>query len=306
MMFNNSQMGGDIIRENPYEDENELPSPFDEELDRNNVRDPIRSVKQWYFIVQEDCANFQRGSRIASQFTPQQVQRNLGENVVEGGGFSRESPIIQWVGGMLESFTFEARFFSEHSQDNTAAEKLEQLELLRKRDSTLGRPPLLAFYWGVAIPDGFPCLLDSMGTISYDEIREDGTIRGFTCQITVKRFTEYQLETTPVSQGERTPVYVAKHGDTYESIAAWRYGDPLLGVLLRQMNGRAPMVKNAPTGASDLKPGEEIKLYPINELQREKIQPLCHVLKSNNRLAVENRRRFFELRSTIRAVLPRR
>jgi len=321
-MFNNSQMGGNDLP-SPFEDENTLPSPFDEDLDRNNIRDPIRSVKQWYFIVQEDCANFARGSRIASQFTPQQVQRNLGENIVEGGGFSRESPIIQWVGGILESFTFEARFFSEHSEDNTAAEKLEQLELLRKRDSTLGRPPLLAFFWGIAIPDGFPCLLDSLGTISYDEIRDDGSIRGFTCQITIKRFTEYQIETTPVSQSnqelvqrhgryamayspERTPVYVAKHGDTYESIAQWRYGDPLLGVLLRQMNGRAPMVKNAPTGAADLKPGEEVKLYAINELQREKIQPLCHVLKSNNRLALENRRRFFELRSTIRAVLPRR
>lgn len=285
---------------------NALPSPFEENSHPTDNRDPIRSVKQWYFIIQEDCAYFHRGDRLVSQFTPQQVQRNLGENIVDGGGFSREAPIIQWVGGQLETFSFEARFFSEHHNDATAAKKLDQLEKLRSRDPNLGRPPLLAFFWGVAIPDGFPCLLDGLGTISYDEIREDGTLRGFTTQITLKRYKEYRIESVPISQGERTPVYVAKHGDTYESIAQWRYGDPLLGVLLRQMNGRAPMTKNAPKGAADLKQGEEVKLYPITELPREKIRQQCHVLKTDNLLATDNRRRFFELRSTIRAVLPRR
>jgi hypothetical protein len=166
-----------------------------------------------------------------------------------------------------------------------------------------------------------------LGTISYDEIRQDGSIRGFTCQISLKKFKEYLLESralapsqpsTPSTQGslpgnvasatqlERTPVYIAKHGDTYESIAEWKYGDPLLGVLLRQMNGRSPMTKNAPSGVADLQPGEEVKLYPVTDLPREKVKPLCHVLKTDTLLATDNRRRFFELRSKITAVLPRR
>jgi len=267
----------------------------------------FRNVKQWHMIVLEDSGIFSQGDRIAGQFTPQQVTQNIGAIVPEAGGYSRPSPIIQWVGGQLRTLSMNVRLFSEHSQDNTAAAKLEQMEkLVDEYHPILNRPPLVAFFWGVAFPDGIPCIIESLGGVTYDEIRDDGTIRGVTLNVTLKKHTQYIIDQTTLPAVEETPVHVVKHGETYEMIAQRRYGDPMLGVLLRQKNPRAPMTPQFPTGLADLQQGERVKLYPVYKLNREKIRPLCHLFDQENFINADNRRYFFELRSKEVAMFPRK
>ena len=282
------------------------PFPEDPSVTAAERSSNRRDVRQWYLIVQEGTTLFDRGHRVSGQFTPQQVTKNVGDNIPEAAGYGRMSPIIQWVGGKVETFTFQARLFSEHSGDNTAAEKLAEIEYLRESDVTLGRPPLLSFYWGVAIPDGFPCLIESLGQITYDEIRPDRSLRGVTLNITLKRHTPFTFEQVTTTPTARTPVHIVKHGETYEMIAYDHYGDPMLGVLLRQMNPRSPMTKKAPQAVADLSPGEEVRIYPVRDMKNKPIKPLCHVLRTDNRVAADNRRYFFELRSTQIASLPRK
>ena len=264
------------------------------------------SVRQWYMIVQEDTSLMTRGHRIVGQFTPQQITQNIGANIPEAGGYGRNSPIIQWIGGQLRTFTFQARLFSRHRDDSTAEQKLQELEYLMEAHPGLGRPPLVTFFWGIAIPDGFPCFVESLGGINYDEIRPDGSLRGVTLSITLKRWKQFRFELVVPNRAESTPVHVVAHGETYEMIAYHHYGDPLLGVLLRQMNSRSPMVKRAPRSMADLSPGEEVKIYPVRDMRRLSIRPQCHVLRTNTRVTADNRRYFFELRSTEIAPLPRR
>ena len=283
----------------------DVPDPFGPEF----VSSPFEraDVRAWYMIIMEDALPFmERGRRISGQFTPQQVTHNVGVQLPEAGGFSRLSPIIAWVGGQLETFSFQARLFSEHRDDNSAAEKLEELRELTKPHVDLKRPPLVSFFWGVAIPNGLPCFIESLGGIVYDEIRDDGSLRGVTLTITLKRFEQYRIEQVPISQAEQTPAHEAKHGETYEMVAMHRYGDPLLGVLLRQRNPRAPMTVDYPTSVADLEPGNLVKIFPVREMKREDVKPLCHVLRTDNYVAADNRRIFFESRSKIIATLPRK
>lgn len=268
--------------------------------------DPVRDVRQWYLLVEEDCENFDRGDRISGQFTAQQVTQNVGASIAEAGGFSRESPIIQWVGGMLKDWTFQARLFSDGSRSNIAADKLERLELLTKRDRSLGRPPLVSFFWGIAIPDGFPCMVDSLGGIVYDELRDDGSMRGATLSITLKKFTPFRIEQVAAQSTQRTPQYVVKDGDTYELIAKRMYGDPLFGILLRRKNGRSPMVPGAPAGIADLVVGDKIKVFPRRDMLLSEVVPECHLLRMDSFLSSDLRRYYFETRGRKRAVMPPR
>lgn len=286
------------LRGNPFPDD---PSAEAREGSTNITG----SVKQWYMIVQEDTPLLSRGHRITGQFTPQQVSRNLGANIVESGGYGRDNPIIQWIGGKLKTWTFQARLFSAHRDDGTAAEKIQELEYLVESHPGLGRPPLVTFFWGTAVPDGFPCFVEDLSP-TYDEIREDGSIRGVTLNITLKKYTEFQFELASPNRAESTPAHVVKHGETYEMIALRRYGDPMLGVLLRQMNPRSPMNSRAPSSVADLQQGDEVKIYPIRDMRRKTIRPLCHVLRTDNAIAADNRRYFFELRSSEIAPLPRK
>lgn len=268
---------------------------------------PTRNIKQWYMIVGEDSGLLTRGTRITGQFTPQQVSQNISANIAEAGGYSRTSPIIQWVGGQLRTITMNVRLFSEHKDDNTAEVKLRQLEqLVDEYHHNLKRPPVVAFFWGIAIPDGMPCIVETLGGVSYDEIRSDGSIRGVSLNITLKRFKEYLIQQQALPTLEQTPAHVVRHGETYEMIAYRRYGDPMLGVLLRQLNPRAPMNAQFPTGVADLKPGERVKLFPVSDLKRERIMPQCHVLRQDNYIAADNRRYYFELRSKEKAALPKK
>lgn len=264
-----------------------------------------RDIRPWSFIVQETTRSFIRGARISGQFTPQQVQENIGSNVSEGGGFSRSSPILQWVSGKLRSFTFQARLFSEYAEDDTAERKKATIEALLQRDEELGRPPLLAFFWGNVIPDGFSCVITDIGN-SYDEIRDDGSIRGVTMQITIKQHVPYIVEQIASTSEERTPLHEVKDGESYESIALKYYGDPIFGVLLRQMNPRQPYESWAPSAVADLQAGEKVKIYSKKDITSEKIRPLSPVLRRDNFIASNNRRVFFENRSTIRGIIPKR
>ena len=209
---------------------------------------------------------------------------------------------MQWAGGKLETWTFQTRLFSEHRVDRSAAEKLDAIEYLLERQPKMGRPPLVTFYWGIALRHGLTCMIDSIGE-TFDEIKSDGTLRGVVLDITLKKHTPYKFEQSPTTR-ERTPLHEVKHGETYEMIAYRKYGDPLLGVLLRQENPRFPLTKNAPKKVADLQPGEMVKIFSASDMNREKIRPQSHILRTDNFINAENRRYFFELRSKEVAVLP--
>lgn len=268
----------------------------------------VRDAKLWHLLVYEDTnrPELNMGDRIYGQFTPQDLSHNLGANIAESGGFSRTHPLVQWVGGNAETLTFQARLFSEHANDSTAADKFKVLQLLCQSLQPMNRPPITVFFWGNAFPGGVPCLVESLGGVKYDEIRSDGSIRGLTLSITLKKTVPFLVTRVVESSMERTPLHTVREGETYEMIAKRKYGDPMLGVILRRENPRFPMEKWAPRGLSNLSTNEQIKLYDRSDITKNRIKPQSHIFDPDDQIASDNRRYFFEKRGYKTALLPRK
>lgn len=289
----------------------DLPNRSAPDFDRansDNFSGRVRDARVWHLLVMEDApsVDLHAGDRIYGQFTPQEFNEDLSATVPEVGGFSRSNPIVQWVGGSVETLSFTARLFSEHRDDTTAQDKYEQLKLLRQALPPRNRPPITNFFWGNAFPGGVPCFVQSLGGVKYDEIRPDGSIRGVTLSITLKKFYPYRVIRNVQSPVEQTPQHVVRDGETYEMIAARHYGDPLIGVVLRRMNPRFPMVAWAPSGLVDLASNDMIKLYDRADVTRVRIKPTSHLFDEDSQVSSDIRRYYFEVRGKKTSILPKR
>jgi hypothetical protein len=287
-----------------------LPSPFEDSGEDNIGLRPMpefRDVRRFYFVLDEDALPFyERGTRITSQFGPTSFRRTKTSKSASSGGYSMPHEINQWIGGGQETISMEVRLFSMHSQDQTARDKYTILKDLAEPNPDLGRPPILLFFWGNIIPDGFPCYIDGWGDEQFDEIRPDGSIRGVTLQLTLRRYTDFFIEQEAAEPQERTPTQVAKDGDTYELIAGRHYGDPMYGVLLRRMNSRKPFEDTAPRLIADLEYGDKVKIYPKRDMQSAgRITPESHILKGTSN-ALHARTLTFQERAKKVGFMPRK
>lgn len=189
-----------------------------------------RSPDVIWQLVQLDGAN--KGTVIAGQF----VAENYREDAATvWAGISipqRSAPVDQWIRGDTQAATFNARLYDTTGGDDLGA----RVALLRQaiaKDAKLQRPPLYRFVWGAV---SFDCAVESLGEIRYDELWADGRIKGLTLTIRLRRqLTPLDLQPTDTSK----PVHLSRHkpvvdGDDYEGLALREYGDPSLGVYLRQ------------------------------------------------------------------------
>jgi len=259
-------------------------------------------------VVEEETNddNLTYGTRIVGQFPPTDLTKNVGATIADAGAYGRENPIVQWVAGEAQTISFNAKLWSSNRDDQTARDKLAILELLTKPVSPMNRPPVVRFFWGEAIPGGMACLVQSIGGIQYLDVRSDGSVRGVDLQITLKRYVEFQIQRSVDTPMERTPKYVVRDGDTYEMIAYRRYGDPLLGVALRQMNPRFPMEPWAPADYAELQAGESIKLYDRSDIDSHGVKPASHIMNLKDPVTAITWRYYFKKRGSHIGVIPRR
>lgn len=234
------------------------------------------------------------------QFVPQDVTKTVAGRVEAGESVNRDHPILQWVSGEVEEVTFRAKLWAADSEDNAVEERLARLEALCRRNSDLGRPPVCGFSYGVLGTLQMDCLVRSIGGVVYDEVREDGTLRGVSLQITLLRYEAPDWTVTDPSVPERfTRVRPSRRGDTYETVAAEEYGDALLGVLLRQLNPRTPGMPLA-----DLRRGDGVHVFPEEYLRTLEVRPQFHAFRSGSgyEAAETNLRRLLALRARDRYV----
>lgn len=236
-----------------------------------------------------------RGDDIVGQFVPQSLTKSVSSVVAEASSVNRDHPILQWVQGATETVSFTAKLWAKDSTDFSVEDRLFRLETLVRRNSDLKRPPVCSFSWGAVGTLLLDCLVQSIGEVTYDEVREDGTLRGVTLQLTLKRFEEVEFTVTDPSVPETfTRVRRAKRNDTYESIALDEYGDPQLGVLLRQLTPRVPGMLLA-----DLRPKDPVHIFPEEFLVTLEIAPEFHAFRtgSGNEAAEQRRREIFDARA---------
>lgn len=103
---------------------------------------------------------------------------------------------------------------------------------------SLGRPPKWHFVCGDL---AFDCFVESVGGVQYGRFLTDGVPSYITFSLTLLVADEdYKVpETDPLKPDVRSLLKPMPTGGTYESLAADYYGDPMLGVLLRQEGDEA-------------------------------------------------------------------
>lgn len=231
---------------------------------------------------------------IVGQFIAQNLTKNLSGNLARANSYNSQFPIIQWVSGELESISFSAKLWAKDSEDFTVDERLERLEELVRRNDDLSRPPVCAFSLGDVPSLSVDCLVRSLGGITYDEVRNDGTLRGVTLQITLERYREVEFQATDPTVPETfTRIRRAKQGDLYEDIALDEYGEPEFGILLRQLNPRVPGMELERLNAKD-----PVHIYPEEYLSTLEIEPEFHAFKkgTDNEEAEARWREIFDAR----------
>lgn len=237
-----------------------------------------------------------RSEPIVGQFVAQSVTKNVAATIARSTSYNSQYPILQWIAGELETVSFSAKLWAKHALDFSVDDRLERLEQLVKRQDDLKRPPVCAFSLGDVPSLSIDCLVRSIGGITYDEVRDDGTLRGVTLQVSLERYEVFDISATDPSIPEKfTRIRRARAGDSYESIALDEYGDPEFGVLLRQLNPRT-------TGMdlSDLAAKDPVHIFPESYLRTLEVEPEFHAFQTGSAAsaaAEEARREIFEARS---------
>jgi hypothetical protein len=219
---------------------------------------PVRPYERWALHPLDPGVN--DGRAIVGQLAPEDMVE-----IAEVGVYAdaiipgRRHPRTQWVYGGPQSLSFKATFIEDASvkadlpdPDNRflsvtgapeAAGVVSQFRDTLKSavapDRTLKRPPRWLFVWGEL---GFECFVESVGSITYDRLADDdGRLHTGVFEITLKIVEPEEAdETTGGDDVVKEPeLRAVADGDTFESIAAEEYGDPDLGVKLRQNSEKA-------------------------------------------------------------------
>ena len=117
-------------------------------------------------------------------------------------------------------------------------DELRKLKQLAKFNKNLKRPPILLLSY---IDYQEECFIKSISNINYQSTsRIFENVFYVTFDITLLKYDKAYVATDVVSSGRTKKIRHARKGDTYESIAAKFYGNPILGVNLRKINNEKP------------------------------------------------------------------
>lgn len=177
--------------------------------------------------------NLDTGEDIQGQFGPVNPTLTPGNSVyAEHTSLNRNKPILQYVHGTADAFSFGAQWFALHEDDDTPEKKIEALRSWAQRDPDLGRPPRVAWWVGDGRLALGPAVIWSIGDISYfDPPKHGGGIRGVITTITLRQYTPYELKSEPARE---TRYHHTKLGEYFELIAWNEYGNAMLGDVIRK------------------------------------------------------------------------
>lgn len=206
-----------------------------------------------------------RGEKITGQFVAEEFTESLSTSWVSLPIPRRVFPHEQWVRGEVETATFIARLWAEKGTDDIS-KGIKKLKATVAPDAKLGRPPIYRFAWGQI---EFDCVVTSLGGITYEQLWADGRVKGVSFPISLRKIGD-PLSLAPTDPSK--PPHLSRYkpivdGDTYESIAALHYGQPGLGVFLRQ------------DGASAFPaPPTVVRLPSAGHYRRRRMEPRAYAL----------------------------
>lgn len=223
------------------------------------------AARTWYIY------NLDTDEKIQGQFVAENVVQNVGGTYAERWALSRQHAILQFVHGNSDVVSFQGRFFMTSELiviKNDPKKKIQQLIKWTRRDSKLGRPPILSFWIGDAHLSVSECVLESLSNITYAPPSASGALRDVSFTATIKRWWPYDI--TLGSEPPETRYHHAKQSDYYEMLALREYANAMLGDVVR---------KRHPT-KQDIETGDIIKLPSKEAIETVRITQTSEPLRT--------------------------
>lgn len=209
--------------------------------------------------------NLDTGEHMRGQFHAEGLTHGgVGGVYSQRWSLNRAHPIVQFVHGDSETYSFTGRFHATTSAEE-AETQLETLKLWARREEAFERPPVLEFWAGNGHAFFTQCVLESLADITYDRPTALGSVRQVTFTVNLLQYVEYSLDGPVIGD---TRYHRTRQGDYFELVAVREYGDAKFGDVIRK---RHPETANPQIG-------DVIKLPHISKIRREKVEPKSYPL----------------------------
>lgn len=215
-----------------------------------------RKVHRW------TLKNLDTGEKLEGQFGPVDARLLPGNSTwAQHTTLNRRKPILQYVSGAADGFTFGAQWFAIFEKDDTPEKRIAVLRSWNQRDPNLARPPRVAFTVGDGqVIDG-EWVIQGLGDVVYfDPPKHGGGIRGVNVPVTLLEYTKWELKSEPAPE---TRYHHVKQGEYFELIAWGEYRNPLLGDVIRDRNPEL----------LDLQTGDVVPLPSLEAIRTESVKP---------------------------------
>lgn len=151
-------------------------------------------------VTLKDSNKPDKNTSIIGKFPPVNYTESLGARIVETSTVGKNEPFPIWVGGTKEIASFTGRLFAGNSfQDITKDLKFLKASVKKDRNkkSSKYHASFFIFRWGSQIE--FNCVVQDLSEIIYDEVRNDGKVRGVTFNIVLRVIGKNELLAQGVS-----------------------------------------------------------------------------------------------------------
>lgn len=222
-----------------------------------------RKVHRW------TLENLDTGENIEGQFGPVDPRLSPGNpTYAQHTTLNRKRPILQFVTGAPDGFTFGARWFAVFEKDDTPEKRIAALRQWKERDPRLRRPPRVSFSVGDGQLIEGEWVISALGDVAYfDPPKHGGGIRGVDVPVTLMEYTAWELKSEPVPE---TRYHNTKLGEYFELIAWNEYRSALLGDIIRK---RHP-------DKLDLATGDLVALPSLEAIRTEAVKPTSSTFKN--------------------------
>lgn len=232
--------------------------------------------------------NTETKESVSGDFPHEGMQRSVGSNIAQITSLNRQNPILQFLNGKTQTISLKSRFRYMDITDKEPVKKLEMLEKWCALDPIVRRPPVCIFSLGTSSGATWQVLIESIET-EYSQTDFFGTVREVVFTMNLLRYTPFSIDNT---QATDTRYAHARERDYYEMLAQQEYGNPMLGVVIRQRHPRQLIMV----------PGDIIKLPSVEGVrtsvpQQQSIQ-LKDAYSRRDTAARRLRQQWFQRRST--------
>lgn len=194
-------------------------------------------LKSWTLKNTED------NTTLKGQFPAEDVTRAVGGNWAEIQALNRSNAFIQYLNGKTDTLSVQSRFYKRDMFDDSPVEKVEKLIEWTRATIRFRRPPMLTFILGDGLGLQMDCILKEVTGIKYGMPNALGGIREVQFTMEFMRISGRQTAFSSEQEVTDTRYAHAKEGDYYELLCEEEYGDPMIGVIIRQRNPTMPLLK---------------------------------------------------------------